>query len=137
MLKFKEITRERKNTKLVETQYLISWVFKNRYPTIDNIFLPHNLVEHYLSPFLQKEGKQNVVKGLLMLKVQSLQNLAQKHYLYLLQNFRKPIFFTAKVTFQKYNNYSTPECPTWQSTMLVVSHFYTVHFSMFLGGDEE
>jgi hypothetical protein len=86
----------------VETQYIdISWVFKNRYPTIDNIFLPNNLVEHYLSPFLQKEGKKNVVKGLIMLKVQSLQNLAQKHYLYLLPNFHKSILFTAKVKFKK------------------------------------
>lgn len=58
-------------------------------------------MEHYLSPSLQKEGKQHVVKGLIMLKVQSLQNLAQKHNLYLLPNFHKSVFFTAKVKFQK------------------------------------
>jgi hypothetical protein len=54
-----------------------------------------------------------------------------------LPNFHKSILFTAKVKFKKENNYSAPECPTWKSTMVVLSHFYSVHFSMFLGGDEE
>ncbi len=80
----------------METQYLI-------YPEYSRIgiqqltlFFYLIIVEHYLSPFLQKEGKQNVVKGLVMLKVQSLQNLAQKHYLYLLPNFHKSIFLLPK-----------------------------------------
>jgi hypothetical protein len=29
---------------------------KSKYPMIDNIFLSYNLMEHYLSPILQKEA---------------------------------------------------------------------------------
>jgi hypothetical protein len=44
------------------------------YPIIDNI-LSYNLVEHYLSPFLQKEVVNIYIKGLIMLGVQSPENL--------------------------------------------------------------
>jgi hypothetical protein len=40
------------------------------YPIVDNIFVSYNLVEHYVSSFLQKEEIKNVVKGFIMLEVQ-------------------------------------------------------------------
>ncbi len=39
---------------------------------IDNISLSYNLVENYVSPILQKEAIEIVVKGLIMIKIQSL-----------------------------------------------------------------
>jgi hypothetical protein len=41
------------------------------HPIIDNNSLPYDLVKHYIFPFLQKEVVKNVVKGLIMLEVQS------------------------------------------------------------------
>jgi hypothetical protein len=35
---------------------------------IDNIFLSYNLVKHFVSPFLQKEARENFVKGQIMLE---------------------------------------------------------------------
>lgn len=39
---------------------------------IDNISLSYNLVENYVSPILQKEAMEIVVEGLIMIKIQSL-----------------------------------------------------------------
>ncbi len=39
---------------------------------IDNISLSYNLVENYVSPILQKEAIDIAVKGLIMIKIQSL-----------------------------------------------------------------
>ncbi len=47
---------------------------QSMYPIIDNI-LSYNLVEHYLSPFLQKEAINIYMKGLIILGVQSPENL--------------------------------------------------------------
>jgi len=44
------------------------------YPIIDNIFVSYNLVEHYVSSFLQKKEKKNVGKSLIMLEVQIQEN---------------------------------------------------------------
>jgi hypothetical protein len=40
----------------------------SKYPLIDKIYLHYNLMEHYISLFLQKVIK-NVVKGLILLEV--------------------------------------------------------------------
>jgi hypothetical protein len=53
------------------------------YPIIDNISLPHNLAENYVSLFLQKKIL-NVVEGLIMLECWNPKNLSKKNYLYLL-----------------------------------------------------
>jgi len=47
---------------------------QSMYPIIDNI-LSYNLVEHYLSSFLQKEIINIYIKSLIMLVVQSPENL--------------------------------------------------------------
>jgi hypothetical protein len=47
---------------------------QSMYPIIDNS-LSYNLVEHYPSPFFQKEIINIYRKGLIMLGVQSLENL--------------------------------------------------------------
>jgi len=39
------------------------------YVIIDNIFLSYNLLEHYVSPFLQMETIKNVVKHFIMLEL--------------------------------------------------------------------
>ncbi len=39
---------------------------------IDNISLSYNLVENYVSPILQKGAIEIVVEGLIMIKIQSL-----------------------------------------------------------------
>jgi hypothetical protein len=39
------------------------------YVIIDNIFLSYNLLEHYVSPFLQAETIKNVVKHFIMLEL--------------------------------------------------------------------
>jgi hypothetical protein len=44
------------------------------YPIIDNIFVSYNFVQYYVSSFLQKEEIRNVVKGLIILEVQTLKN---------------------------------------------------------------
>jgi hypothetical protein len=41
-------------------------------------FLSYNLVEHYFSLFLQKKAEKNYVKSLIMLQVQSPENLPEK-----------------------------------------------------------
>jgi hypothetical protein len=40
--------------------------------------LSYNLVEHYFSPFLQKEAEKNDVKSLITLQVQSPENVPKK-----------------------------------------------------------
>jgi hypothetical protein len=39
------------------------------YVIIDNIFLSYNMLEHYVSPFLQMETIKNVVKHFIMLEL--------------------------------------------------------------------
>jgi hypothetical protein len=67
---------------------------------IDNIFLSYNLVEHYVSPFLEEKKIKVLVKCLvILLEVQGLENLPKKGLgsLYLIcQNFIN-CFFTAEV----------------------------------------
>jgi hypothetical protein len=45
---------------------------ESKYLIIDNISLSYNLVENYVSPILQKEAMEIVVEGLIMIKIQSL-----------------------------------------------------------------
>jgi hypothetical protein len=53
-------------------------------------------VEHYVSPFLQKETvKINVVKGLDMLELRT-KGTCQRSWLYLLPNFYKLLFLLLK-----------------------------------------
>jgi hypothetical protein len=90
VLKFKEITREEKNTKI--SGNLGAFCFRpifiiGEHPIIDNIsFIP--LVEHYVSSFfLQEEALQNVIKGLIMLQVQSSGNLPKKFPIFIFKIF--------------------------------------------------
>ncbi len=48
---------------------------KSKYPMIDDISLSYNLMEHYLSPILQKEA---ISKLLIMLKIKSFKNFQKK-----------------------------------------------------------
>jgi hypothetical protein len=45
---------------------------ESKYLIIDNISLSYNLVENYVSPILQKGAIEIVVEGLIMIKIQSL-----------------------------------------------------------------
>jgi hypothetical protein len=45
------------------------------YSIINNISLSYNLVEHFVCPFLQKGTIKNVVKCLVMLEIQSQENM--------------------------------------------------------------
>jgi hypothetical protein len=63
---------------------------------IDNIFLSYNLVEHYVSPFLENKKIKVLVKCLIiLLEVQGLENLPKKGLgsLYLLSKFHKLFFY--------------------------------------------
>jgi hypothetical protein len=66
---------------------------ESKYLIIDNISLSYNLVENYVSP---KEAIEIVVKGLIMMKIQSL--VAKEAPYICCWNFI--IFFTAKVDFE-------------------------------------
>jgi hypothetical protein len=67
MPKCKEITREREKKEgeipLANPPLHIMCVI------IDNIFLSYNLLEHYVSPFLQTETIKNVVKHFIVLEL--------------------------------------------------------------------
>jgi hypothetical protein len=67
---------------VVETQHLLASsqsTIEIRYPIIENVYLSYNLLEHYFSSFKKKGGAiENVVKGLIMLEVQSVKNSANK-----------------------------------------------------------
>jgi hypothetical protein len=58
MLKFKEITREGKNTKIggnPEAElFSANSPLQNKYSVIDSIDLSYNLVKQYVSPILRK-----------------------------------------------------------------------------------
>jgi hypothetical protein len=45
---------------------------------LTTFLLPYDLVEHYILPILQKEAIKIGIKGLIMLKIQSLENLPKK-----------------------------------------------------------
>ncbi len=72
MLNFKEITKEgggvTKNVGNPRANFKLANHWR-KYPIIDNIFLSYNLVEHYVSPILQKKVIKIVAKGLIMLKI--------------------------------------------------------------------
>jgi hypothetical protein len=70
---------------------------ESKYLIIDNISLSYNLVENYVSPILQKEAIDIAVKGLIMIKIQSL-DVKEAPYI-CCWNFY--YFFTAKVDFEK------------------------------------
>jgi hypothetical protein len=75
MSKFKEITRDEKIQKIwfKPTSFLLHTII------IDNISLSYNLVEQqHVSPILQKETIEIVIKGPSMLKIQSLKILPKK-----------------------------------------------------------
>jgi hypothetical protein len=60
-------------------------------------------VEHYFSSFLQKEAIENVVKNLIMLDIQSLENPLKKLALFIAEMSKIIIIIiiTAKVNFEK------------------------------------
>jgi hypothetical protein len=63
---------------------------QNKDPIIDSIYLSYNLVEQYVSSFLQKEILKTVAKGLIMLKVHAKEHAKERmprNYLYLLSKF--------------------------------------------------
>jgi hypothetical protein len=69
------------NTKIGENSRSSCWAgapLQRISPIIDNVSLSYSLEEQHLSPLLQKEVVQNVVKSLIMLKVHSPQNLPEK-----------------------------------------------------------
>ncbi len=68
-------------------------------PIIDNIFLSYDLVKHYFSSFLQKRVVENVVKGLIMLEIQSRKNLQDKLPIIYCENFRN-YFFVVEMNFE-------------------------------------
>jgi hypothetical protein len=83
---FKEITREGKLQKLVKTNKLLlegGTPLESKYAIIDIIFVSYNLVEHYVSPFLKKTAIKIVVKGFIMLKIQSLEKMTKKHPIFI------------------------------------------------------
>jgi hypothetical protein len=71
MLNFEQITKEGGNTNIVGNPraYLKLAHHWRKYPIIDNIFLSYDLVEHYVSPILQRKLIEIVAKGLIMLKI--------------------------------------------------------------------
>lgn len=106
----KKNTKERKNTKIGRNQKAYCFrPIQSKYPIIDIISLSYNLVTHYVSPSLQKEAIKSVVKGLIMLKIQSFRKLAKKAPYIYCWTFHKWLYFTRKVDFEKLNNYSTPQ----------------------------
>jgi len=68
-------------------------------PIIDNIFLSYNLIKHNFSSFLQKRVVENLVKGLIMLKIQSQENLPDKSPIIYCKNFRN-YFFVVEMNFE-------------------------------------
>jgi hypothetical protein len=103
----KKNTKERKNTKIGRNQKAYCFrPIQSKYPIIDIISLSYNLVTHFVSPILQKEAIKIVVKGLIMLKIQSFRVSAP--YIYC-SSLHKWLYFTPKVDFEKLNNYSTPQ----------------------------
>jgi hypothetical protein len=83
---------------VVETQHLLASsqsTIEIRYPIIENIYLSYNLLEHYFSSFKKKGGAigENVVKGLIMLEVQSVKNSANKLPIFIAENFINYYFY--------------------------------------------
>ncbi len=80
---FKEITKGGGITKkMLETQDHFALgkptIAKQVYNNGIDILSSYNLMEHYGSPFLQKEAIDIIAKGLIMLDIQSLENLPKK-----------------------------------------------------------
>jgi hypothetical protein len=48
------------------------------YSIINNIYLSYDLVEHFVSPYLQKGAIKNIVKCLVMFEVQSQESMPKK-----------------------------------------------------------
>ncbi len=98
MPKFKRIAREGKIQRLVETQEPLPLGQSTCRACIEQIttFLyPTNWVEHCISPFLQKGCAKNVLKTLIMLKVQSPEN-CQRSCLFLLRQIQELNFLLPK-----------------------------------------
>jgi hypothetical protein len=71
-MKFKEIARERKITNICGNPRA------SCFRVFCYIFLSYNLVEHYVSPILQKDGTEIVLKGLIMLEDSEFRKLAKE-----------------------------------------------------------
>jgi hypothetical protein len=72
---------------------------QNERSIFDNISLFYNFVKHYISLFLQKEAIFFFVKGLFMLKVQSIENLPKTLPRFIEKFLFK--FFTIEMDFEK------------------------------------
>jgi len=57
------------------------------------------MVKHYFSSFLQKKVVENVVKSLIMLKIQSQENLPDKLPIIYCENFRN-YFLVVEMNFE-------------------------------------
>jgi hypothetical protein len=87
---------------LVDTQNFLphaSPPLQNKHSIIDNISLFYNFVKHYISLFLQKEAICFLVKGLIMLEVQSIKNLPKTLPMFIEKHLFN--FFTIEMDFEK------------------------------------
>ncbi len=122
LLKFKEITRERKIQKLMKSHELLASgksaigeeISKNSTTFLDQIIWSNIMSLH----FCKKEAIINTVKDLIMLEVQSQENLPKKLHIFI-ATISQIIIFIAEIDFEKENIYSSPECQTWKGTMVV------------------
>jgi len=100
ILKSKEIIRERKKFNWWTLENFLphaSPTLQNKHSITDNISLFYNFMKHYISLFLQKEAIFFLVKGLIMLKVQSRENLPKTLPMFIEKNY----FFTIEMDFEK------------------------------------
>ncbi len=102
MLKFEKKYKGRKNTKNGENLKASCQTrpsLQNMCPINDNIFFLIIWLKHYFSSFLQKRVVENIVKGLIMLKIQSQKNLPDKLPIIYCKNFRN-YFFVVEMNFE-------------------------------------
>jgi hypothetical protein len=73
---------------------------QNKDPIIEKICLSYNLVEQYVSSFLQKEILENVAKGLIMSKVHAKERMPKKLPIFLVK-FSYIIDISSNIDFEK------------------------------------
>ncbi len=135
MLNFKEITKEgggvTKNVGNPRANFKLANHWR-KYPIIDNIFLSYNLVEHYVSPILQRKVIEIVAKGLIMLKIHNFKNLPKKLPTFM-QKIHKLLFLLLKWIWGKIYIYLAPKCQTLKGiTLSKTIYMYNIGLILFL-----
>jgi len=106
-----------------------------KYPIINNIFLSYNLVEHYVSPIVQRKVIEIVAKGLIMLKIHNFKNLPKKLPTFM-QKIHKLLFLLLKWIWGKYIYiyiYIAPKCQTLKGiTLSKTIYMYNIGLILFL-----